>query len=115
MDQVSTCRTDVDWAVPNCHAPIVPPSESASRVTYSSDYQATWVRQGTTELVFVCPLPSDASALGLGRSSNHPPAREHCVAVDRLFMLPLRKAVEAAPRISRAGAPPRRSSHAIPS
>jgi hypothetical protein len=77
-------------------------------------YQATWIRQGTTELVLVCPIPADASSLGLGRSSNHPPARENRVAVDRLFMLPLRKAVEGAPRIARAGAPPRRSSHAIP-
>jgi hypothetical protein len=78
-------------------------------------YQATWIRQGSTEIVLVCPIPADASSLGLGRSSNHPPAREIRVAVDRLFMLPLRKAVEGAPRISRAGAPPKRSSHAIPS
>jgi hypothetical protein len=69
-------------------------------------YQATWVRQGTIELVLVCPLPPDASSLGLGRSSNHPPEREQSVAVDRLFMAPLRRALEGAPRISRAGAPP---------
>jgi hypothetical protein len=77
-------------------------------------YQGTWVRQGTTELVLVCPIPAEASSLGLGRPSDPPPARENRVAVDRLFMIPLRKALEGAPRIARAGTPPRRSSHAIP-
>jgi len=76
-------------------------------------YQAMWARQGPTELVLVCPVPGEASSWGM-RSTDAPPARELRVAVDRLFMLPLRKALEGAPRISRAGAPPRKSgSHAI--
>jgi hypothetical protein len=76
-------------------------------------YHATWTRQGPTELVLVCPIPAEASSWGL-RSADPPPPRELRVAVDRLFMIPLRKALEAAPRISRAGAPPRKSgSHAI--
>jgi hypothetical protein len=76
-------------------------------------YQATWVRQGTTELVLVCPIPAELSSWGLGRWPDPPPAREHRVAVDRVFMIPLRKALEGAPRVSRAGAPPREGSRAI--
>jgi hypothetical protein len=76
-------------------------------------YQATWARQGATELVFVCPIPAEHSSLGLGRSSDPPPAREHRVAVDRLFMIPLRSALERAPRLSRAGVPPRQGPRAI--
>jgi hypothetical protein len=76
-------------------------------------YQATWARQGLTELVLVCPLPAEASSWGM-RSADAPPSRELRVAVDRLFMIPLRKALEGAPRLSRAGAPPRKSgSHDI--
>jgi hypothetical protein len=71
-------------------------------------YHATWARQGPTELVLVCPIPAEASSWGI-RSADPPPPRELRVAVDRLFMIPLRKALEAAPRISRAGAPPRKS------
>jgi hypothetical protein len=76
-------------------------------------YQATWARQGATELVFVCPIPADHSPWWIGRSSDPPPAREHRVAVDRLFMIPLRSALERAPRLSRAGAPPKQGPHAI--
>jgi hypothetical protein len=76
-------------------------------------YQATSVRQGATELVLVCPIPADVSAWGLAGATDSPPAPEVRVAVDRLFMIPLRKALEAAPRIARGGSP-RRSSHAIP-
>ncbi len=76
-------------------------------------YQATWARQGPTEVVLVCPLPAEASSWGM-RSTSSPPPRELRVAVDRLFMIPLRKALEAAPRVSRAGFPPRgRGSHAV--
>jgi hypothetical protein len=76
-------------------------------------YQATWAKQGPMELVLVCPLPAEASAWGM-RGVDMPPPRELRVAVDRLFMIPLRKALEGAPRLSRAGAPPRKSgSHAI--
>jgi len=98
----------VEWRSFTFHEPC---SSTPAALTF---YQATWVRQGATELVLVCPIPADASSLGLARPSDPPPARENRVAVDRLFMIPLRKALEGAPRISRAGAPPRRSSHAIP-
>jgi hypothetical protein len=94
-------------------APVTPTSASAAAVAPVTVYHATWARQGPTELVFVCPIPADASAWGI-RSADPPPARELRVAVDRLFMIPLRKALEGAPRISRAGAPPRKSgSHDI--
>ena len=76
-------------------------------------YQATWIRQGMTELVLVCPIRADATAWGLGRATDPPPTPEMRVAVDRLFMMPLRNALEAAPRISRPSTA-RRSSHAIP-
>lgn len=76
-------------------------------------YQATWARQGATELVLVCPIPAELSSWGLGRSPDPPPAREQRVAVDRLFMIPLRSALERAPRLSRAGAPPRQEPHTI--
>jgi hypothetical protein len=87
---------------------------SGSAMMALTFYQATWVRQGANELFLVCPIPAEASSLGLGRPSDPPPDRENRVAVDRLFMIPLRKALEGAPRISRVGLPARRSSHAIP-
>jgi hypothetical protein len=94
-------------------SPTVPTSEGAPSVAAVTVYHATWARQGPTELVFVCPIPPDASSWGI-RSADPPPARELRVAVDRLFMIPLKKALEGAPRISRAGAPPRKSgSHDI--
>jgi hypothetical protein len=76
-------------------------------------YQATWARQGATELVLVCPIPAELSLWGLGPSPGPPPAREHRVAIDRLFMIPLRNALEHAPRVSRAGVPPRQGPHAM--
>ncbi len=76
-------------------------------------YQATWARQGTTELVLVCPIPAELSSWGLGRSPDPPPAREQRVAVDRLFMIPLRTALEGAPRLSRVEAVSRQGSQAI--
>jgi hypothetical protein len=76
-------------------------------------YQATWARQGATELVLVCPIPAELSSWGLGRSPDPAPAREHRVAVDRLFMIPLRSALERAPRVSRAEGPARPGPHAI--
>jgi hypothetical protein len=84
-------------------------------------YQATWVRQGTSEVVLVSPMPAELSTktLARGRPSSHsgtdlrlmrslpdvPPPRELRVAIERLFMLPLRHALDRAPRISRAGSP----------
>jgi hypothetical protein len=68
-------------------------------------YQGAWVRQGGAELVLVSPFPAEQSSLGVGRVHDSPPSRELRVAVDRLFMPPLRQALERAPRISRAGVP----------
>ncbi len=94
-------------------------------------YQATWVRQGTTEAVLVAPLPPDLSAgaaletspsdaerrarlrdLRLQHASpGAPPAREARVGIERLFMLPLRRALDGAPRASRSGMLKMRSGH----
>jgi hypothetical protein len=85
-------------------------------------YQATWVRQGTSELVLVAPMPPEISTFasaeaGVASSGaalvrdlklmqslpDAPPPRELRVGVERLFMLPLRQALAKAPRASRAG------------
>jgi hypothetical protein len=86
-------------------------------------YQGTWVRQGTSEVVLVSLLPAgvlDPSPLDFMRASNPdldlramrdqrlmqatagaPPPFEQRVAVDGLFMLPLRVALDGAPRASK--------------
>jgi hypothetical protein len=83
-------------------------------------YQGTWVRQGSTELVIVSLLPSlgppPRADLDLARHDHgvardirlmahahleDPPPREQRVAIERLFMLPLRSALDLAPRASR--------------
>jgi hypothetical protein len=90
-------------------------------------YQGTWVRQGSHELVFVCLLPSlgpaifaDIDLAGLDRAQGQapkaplsgllrdirlmqatpeqPPPTEQRVAIDRHFMLPVRCALDRAPR-----------------
>lgn len=83
-------------------------------------YQGTWIRQGSVEVVLVSLLPSlmsaspasvtDGSPLTtLDRSvlrdlrlmqavPDEPPPSEQRVAVERLFMLPLRSALDKAPR-----------------
>ena len=71
-------------------------------------YQATSVRQGTNDAVLVCGAPAELASWGLGRAPDPPPARETRVAINRLFMTPLRAALERAPRITRPGAPPSR-------
>jgi hypothetical protein len=93
-------------------------------------YQATWVRQADLEVVFVAPVASEGTmneepapavcAAGLRplvrRSLSRdlrllqappekPPPHEHRHAIDRPFMLPLRRAVDGAPRPSRAERP----------
>ncbi len=89
-------------------------TESAGAVT--TLYQATWLRQRSDELVLVAPMPLDviprsASALGgtrsselriLAQTSESPPPRELRVAIDRMFMLPLRRALDAAPAPKRS-------------
>jgi hypothetical protein len=78
-----------------------------STETVASVVQATWVRQAGVEVVLV----ADAS-----RESNHPrgarvshpdapPPIELRMAIERLFMAPLRHALDRAPRASRAPAP----------
>lgn len=83
-------------------------------------YQGTWVRQGSTELVLVSLLPSlgppPRADLDLAQHDHgvardirlmahahleDPPPREQRVAIERLFMLPLRSALDLAPRASR--------------
>ncbi|AUX31011.1 IMP dehydrogenase [Sorangium cellulosum] len=80
-------------------------------------YQGTWVRQGTSELFLVCLLPAMTPALdGLGASvgpldrgalrdlrlmqgtPESPPPAEQRVAIDRLLMVPIRSALDKAPR-----------------
>ncbi len=81
-------------------------------------YQGTWVRQGAVELVLVSLLPAqlapgvaeadigelDRGALRDRRlmqaSTEAPPPTEQRVAIERLFMLPLRAALDRAPRPS---------------
>jgi len=85
--------------------------ESGGRV--ATLYQATWVRQAEVEVVLVAPMPPESPAEREAREirrmhapPEEPPARELRLAVDRLFMLPLREALERAPRISRAPSHP---------
>jgi hypothetical protein len=88
--------------------------------------QATWVRQGDVEVILVAPMAADGTWLqdaddavraagGAGAvqrsvardvrlmqaSVCDPPPRELRRAIDRLFMLPLRRALDRAPRVSR--------------
>lgn len=95
--------------------------------TTATVYQATWVRQSTNEVVLVAPLPPeiavsprrDATSPSLVRdlrlmqsSPDAPPPRELRLAIERIFMLPLRQALDRAPRASRPAAPPSRLSSA---
>ncbi|EYF05235.1 IMP dehydrogenase [Chondromyces apiculatus] len=80
-------------------------------------YQGTWVRQGSSEIVLVCLLPAltprpegegvplsslDREALRdlrlMQGRPEAPPAQAQRVAVDRLVMLPIRSALDRAPR-----------------
>jgi hypothetical protein len=102
-----------------------------SSVHATSVFQATWVRQAGAEVVLVSPVPADGTwlrdadvavrAAGEGRNVQkalardirlmqavvgESPPRELRRAIDRLFMLPLRRALDGAPRISRMPSPP---------
>jgi hypothetical protein len=95
--------------------------------------QATWVRQGDVEIVLVAPLPADGAWMGdadvavraagagaavrrgvardlrlIQASASDAPPRDARHAIDRVFMLPLRRALDLAPRSSRIAAPPSR-------
>jgi hypothetical protein len=96
--------------------------------------QATWVRQGDVEVILVAPMAADGTWLrdaddavrlageaGVVQRSVardvrlmqaavcEPPPRELRRAIDRLFMLPLRRALDRAPRISRVPSAPTRT------
>jgi hypothetical protein len=96
--------------------------------------QATWVRQGDVEVVLVAPMAADGTWLreaddavrlageagvvqrSVARDARlmqaavcEPPPRELRRAIDRLFMLPLRRALDRAPRISRTPSAPSRT------
>jgi hypothetical protein len=81
-------------------------------------YQGTWIRQSGTELTLVSLLPALGPALGsdldlgsldrrvlrdlrlMQASPEPPPPNEQRVAIDRLFMLQVRSALDRAPRAS---------------
>ncbi len=96
-------------------------------------YQATWLRQAATEAVLVSPLPTEVTSWMVGRAPRQvgeitgdtlvqralvrdmrlmhsapdlPPPRDQRVAIERLFMLPLRRALDRAPRVARTSVPP---------
>jgi hypothetical protein len=78
--------------------------------------QATWVRQGDAEVFLVAPMPADASSMRgapdaklLPSGRGEPPPRELRRAVDHIFMLPLRRALDRAPRVSRVPPSPSRA------
>jgi hypothetical protein len=81
--------------------------------------QATWVRQAGVEVVLVAPMHPDATSVSPSAphasrprdarwSTSAPdaaPPIELRMAIERLFMAPLRHALDRAPRASRAPAP----------
>jgi hypothetical protein len=69
-------------------------------------YQATSIRQGSHEVVLVCRAGADVASWSSGGADA--PPRESRVAIDGLFMTPIRAMLEQAPRISRPGPPPER-------
>lgn len=90
-------------------------------------YQATWIRQGAAEVVLVAPMPASIvprepnahrEASGkLGRAltrdlrllqapAESPPAREVRVAIDRPFMLAIRRVLDDAPLAARIALEP---------
>ncbi|MFO0677813.1 MAG: hypothetical protein U0169_14850 [Polyangiaceae bacterium] len=97
--------------------------ESGGRV--ATIYHATVVAQGDVELAFIAPMPADLSWGSTRRGSQGPvrdallrralrrdsrlyaaepeppPSRDLRVAIDRLFMLPLRTMLDRAPRLVR--------------
>lgn len=62
--------------------------------------QAMWMRQGEGEVVLVAPMADGAPSIQAGLGD--PPPRELRRAVDRVFMAPLRRALERAPRVTRS-------------
>lgn len=85
--------------------------EVAGHVT--TIYQATWMRQETqgkmSEIVLVAPLPATSDVRLSSSLAEAPPLREARVAIERLFMPLIRRALERSPRASRATPPPLRN------
>jgi hypothetical protein len=94
-----------------------------------SFFQATWVRQLDVEVVLVAPVPADDTEMGdvvavltadepigqaalardvrlMAAAAGDPPPRELRRAIDRAFMLPLRRALDRAPRMARSSPSP---------
>jgi hypothetical protein len=69
--------------------------------------QAMWMRQGEGEVVLVAPMADGVASVQAGMGD--PPPRELRKAVDRVFMAPIRRALERAPRITRAPSSSKRS------
>ena len=125
-DRVVDLRAPLEWRGFMFH-------ESMGQMT--TIYQATWLRQAATEAVLVSPLPSEVTSWMVGRAPrvqeagtvaadalvqralvrdmrlmhsapDVPPPRDQRVAIERLFMLPLRRALDRAPRAARTSVPP---------
>jgi hypothetical protein len=102
--------------------------------------QATWVRQGEVEVVLVAPMSADGGwthdadaairAAGEGAlvrraitrdlrliraSAGDAPSRELRHAIDRVFVLPVRRALDGAPRAARIAGPARAKASSHPS
>jgi hypothetical protein len=76
--------------------------------------QATWVRQGDGEVFLVAPMRADVASLRdapdarlMQAGAGEPPPRELRRAIDHVFMLPVRRALDRAPRVSRSPTSPR--------
>jgi hypothetical protein len=94
--------------------------------------QATWIHQGEIEVVLVSPLPADGAWMGdagvvarvaagtqavkrsvardlrlIQAPAGDAPPRDLRHAIDRVFMLPLRRALDRAPRSTRSASPSR--------
>jgi hypothetical protein len=89
----------------------------------ASIYQATWIRQGSSELVLVAPMPTElllSAVTGARRlkqqkqllspAPDEPPPGDLRTGIERVFMLPVREALSRAPRPSRAPTTRRASS-----
>jgi hypothetical protein len=85
--------------------------EVAGHVT--TIYQATWIRQEiqgkTSEIVLVAPLPATSDVRLSSSLAEPPPNRDARIAIERLFMPLVRRALERAPRASRTSPPPTRN------
>ncbi|MEO8874903.1 MAG: hypothetical protein ABI461_04885 [Polyangiaceae bacterium] len=100
-------RAPLDWRPFLFH-------EVAGHVT--TIYQATWVRQlaadasgNAKEVVLVAPLPATSEVRLSPSLAEAPPLRETRVAIERLFMPLIRRALERAPRATRTSAAPQRA------